>query len=145
MGGGTAAAWSAVLGVSDEPLIGTGDWKGSEVLKKVLVVALSERGVGSGLLPWLLIVLFIAETGIFSRPDGDDAKPWPDEAEAGTPVARDKLGRPLSVASPLEPVAGVMTAVAGFVGDELMWRWEDICWSDGSRVIRGLIHQSGVS
>jgi hypothetical protein len=77
-----------------------------------------------------------------SRPDGDDANPWPDEADAGIPVARDKLGRPESAASPFEPVTGVMTAVAGLVGDELMCRCEEICCNDGSRVIRGLSYQS---
>jgi len=65
------------------------------------------------------MVRFIAETGILSRPDGDDAKACPGEADAGMLVARDKLGRPPSVVSPLVAEAGE-PAGGGFVGEEEM-------------------------
>lgn len=83
------------------------------------MLVLSESGVGSGLLPCWLIVRFMAETGILSRPDGDDAKACPDEADVGTFVARDKLGRPPSPVSPWAAEPGV-PAVGGLVGEELM-------------------------
>jgi hypothetical protein len=102
------------------------------------VLALSESGVGRGLLPDWLMVRFMADTGILSRPEGDDANPCPDEADAGMPVASDKLGRPPSPASPFWFDPGE-PPVAELVGEELMCRWEEICCRDGSRVIRGLV------
>ena len=140
IGGGTGAAWAAVLGVSAESTIWVGEAKGSLVLKTVLALALSDSGVGRGFFPCWLIVRFIADTGILSRPDGDDANPWPDEADTGILVARDRLGRPLSPASPLWLEPGEPPA-AELVGEELMWRWDEICCNDGSRVIRGLVCQ----
>lgn len=103
-----------------------GEAKGSLVLK-MLALALSERGVESGLFPCWLMVRFIADTGILSRPEGDDANPCPDEADAGTPVASDKLGRPPSPASPLAPDPGEPPAEGELVGEELMCRWDEIC------------------
>jgi hypothetical protein len=100
--------------------------KGSLVLNTVLVLALSESGVGRGLFPCWLIVRFIADTGILSRPDGDDANPCPDEADAGMLVLRDRLGRPPSAVSPLWADPGEPPA-AELVGEELMCRWDEIC------------------
>jgi hypothetical protein len=63
------------------------------------------------------MVRFMAETGILRRPEGEEAKPEPVDAEAGTLVDRERLGRVPSDALLLAD-AGVAVAEGGFVGDE---------------------------
>jgi hypothetical protein len=64
------------------------------------------------------MVRFMAETGIFSRPEGEEANPEPVDAEVGTLVDNDRLGRVPSDALLLAEAGVVAVAEGGFVGDE---------------------------
>ena len=74
----------------------------------------------------------MAEAGILSLPEGDDVKGEVEDAEGGTLVDSDSLGAgepPLAVlgvgvVSPLAPAEPL--------------RRDEICWSEGKRVIFGL-------